>query len=54
VLLCLPFFIELLNQPNLVVIMMPLGATIATLVTGLAAYGIMRLGVNSLTKVDEP
>jgi len=53
-LLCLPFFVELLNEPNLVVVMMPLGATIATLVTGLAAYGILRLGVNSLAKVDEP
>ncbi|MEO5954044.1 MAG: hypothetical protein ABIQ44_16405, partial [Chloroflexia bacterium] len=53
-LLCLPFFIELFNQPNLVAIMMPLGALMATLVTGLVAYGALRLGVQSFSKVDEP
>lgn len=53
-LLCLPFFIELFNQPNLVAIMMPLGALMSTLVTGLLAYGFLRWGVQSFNKVDEP
>lgn len=52
--LCLPFFIELFNQSNLVAIMMPLGAVLATLITGLAAYGALRIGVQAFSNVDEP
>ena len=50
--LCLPFFVELFN-PDLVAVMMPLAATLSTLVTGGAAYAAMRLGIMQLGRVDE-
>jgi hypothetical protein len=50
--LCLPFFVELFN-PDLVAVMMPLAATLSTLVTGGAAYAVLRLGIMQLARVDE-
>ena len=51
--LCIPFFIELFNNPGLVAIMMPLSALLSTLVTVAAAYGVLRLGVQQLANVGE-
>jgi hypothetical protein len=51
-LLCLPFFVELFS-PDLVGLMMLLGAALSTLVTGGVAYGVMRLGMQQLGNVGE-
>lgn len=51
--LCVPFFVEMLNQPGLIALMMLLSIVVATLIVALSAYGSLRLGVQALVNVDE-